>query len=546
VSAPSAEHPAWTVLPPEYRARTTPSLLAQRADEVPDATAFRARFHGGAELRRVSRQQWDRDSGELAAALHDRFGIGAGAPVAWVIDNRCAGDALLLYLAVHRLGAVNVPVNARSARPELEHVLVHSGAELCVFGEAVADQALPAVGSTLGVDRAVVVGEAAGLITLDDLSRAGRDAPSEPVARVGEEDVATILYTSGTTGRPKGVVLTHGNVVAAGIAWADAFRLGPDDVFHTPFPIFSGAGLHYTAMAALFSGATCIIDDADVERMLERLESERTTVFAAVPSIYQFWLESPKVASTDTSSVRTLAYGGASMPPAIIRRLREAFPSAGLMQTYGLTEAGPGGTYLPEEYALRFLGSIGTRAAGRFTRVRVIDEHGHDVGPGVPGELVLQGSSIMRGYFKDTTATHQAMPDGWLRTGDVVRVDEYGALYHLDRQKDIIVRGGFNVSSVEVESVLLEHPAVVDAAAVGMPHEKLGETVAAFVVLRLGEGVGGEELTDHCRARLADFKVPSRILMRDALPRNAAGKVRKQELRDELVVGARPLEARDA
>jgi acyl-CoA synthetase (AMP-forming)/AMP-acid ligase II len=331
-------------------------------------------------------------------------------------------------------------------------------------------------------------------------------------------------------------VLTHANVVAAGIAWADAFRLGPDDVFHTPFPIFSGAGLHYTSMAALFAGSTCVVDDYETESTLARLETEGTTVFAAVPSIYQFWLESPYLLSTDTSAVRSLGYGGASMPAAIIRRLREAFPSAGLVQTYGLTEAGPGGTYLPEEYALRFLGSIGTRPAGRFTQVRVIDDAGHDVGPGVPGELVLRGPSIMRGYFRDDDATAQAMPDGWLRTGDVVRFDDDGALYHLDRKKDIIVRGGFNVSSVEVESALLEHPAVVDAAVVGVPHEKLGESVAAVVVLRPGNLVGVDALIDHCRERLADYKVPSSVAMRPSLPRNAAGKVRKQELRDEFLV----------
>jgi acyl-CoA synthetase (AMP-forming)/AMP-acid ligase II len=203
------------------------------------------------------------------------------------------------------------------------------------------------------------------------------------------------------------------------------------------------------------------------------------------------------------------------------------------MQTYGLTEAGPGGTYLPEELALRFLGSIGTRTAGRFTQVRVVDDQGGDVGPGETGELVLRGASVRRGSHDDPDATRAAMPDGWLRTGDVVRVDVYGALYHLDRKKDIIIRGGFNVASVEVESVLLEHPAVLDAAVVGVPHARLGEAVAAHVVLRPGAVADADALVEHCRARLADFKVPSEVHVRDELPRNAGGKVRKHELRAE-------------
>ena len=501
----------------------------------PDRTAFLGRFHGEEGYRRVARREWEELSEHIARGLRDRFAVDRGTKVAWLLDNRSAGEALSLYQAVHRLGAVNVPISTRLARPEIEHILRHSEASVCLFDDATAERSVSAIEATLGLAAAVVVGDASGSVstTLGELVELGRRAAPCTAARIDEHTDAVILYTSGTTGRPKGVLLSQANVVASGIAWADALRLGPDDVFQAPFPIFSGAGLHYTAMAALFAGAAFIVDDHETEHSLRMLEREQTTVCAAVPSIYQFWLESPVLATVNVDSVRTLAYGGASMPPSVITRLRGAFPNAGLMQTYGLTEAGPGGTYLPEEYALRFLGSIGTRTAGRFTQVRVVDAAGRDVGPGTPGELLLRGASVMKEYFNDPEATSAAMPDGWLRSGDVVRFDENGALYHLDRKKDIIIRGGFNIASSEVESAILNHPSIVDAAVVGRPHDKLGEEVVAFVVARPGDEVTAEQLLAHCRDLIADFKLPRDIRFCAELPRNAAGKVLKQTLREQ-------------
>ena len=204
--------------------------------------------------------------------------------------------------------------------------------------------------------------------------------------------------------------------------------------------------------------------------------------------------------ATALATLRILDYGGSSMPPSMIERLRAAVPTAGLVQSYGLTEAGPGGTYLPEEYALSKLGSIGNRCAGRFTQVRVVDEAGADVGPDGVGELLLRGPSVMEGYHRDPVATDAAFVDGWLRSGDVVRVDADGFLFHVDRKKDIVVRGGFNIGSVEVEAALVAHPAVAEAAVFGVPHPRLGEDVHAVVTLRAGCAVDGRGAARALRA----------------------------------------------
>lgn len=516
-------------LPPEFSPRTIPALMDIRAEAQPDHVGFRARFHEqGRERRNVTLADWADGSRRVARGLADLAGVGPGTAVAWLLGNDAGGQALLLYHAVLRLGALNVPVNTRLAPPEVRHILAASGARVCVATDDLRELVTEAAAAVDAVRRVVIVGDGADLCWEDLLAC---EPLTEPTP-VDEDSVANLLYTSGTTGAPKGVLHSHASSLAAAIGWADAFRLGPDDRLQSPFPIFSGAGLHFNALACLWSGASFVLDGTDVEDSLDDIEEHRSTVYVAVPSIYQYWLDSPTLRERDLGSLRILDYGGASMPPATIEAMRSAVPSAGLMQTYGLTEGGPGGTYLPEEYALTRLGSIGNRAAGRFTDFRVVDDDGRDVGPGEIGEFVLRGPSVMLGYHDDPEATAAAfLDDVWLRSGDIVRVDEAGFLHHLDRKKDLVVRGGYNVASPEVEAALLSHPAVAEVAVVGRPHPRLGEDVAAFVVLRAEMACTEQDLVEHCRERLADFKRPRTFVFLNALPRNAAGKVRKPDLR---------------
>jgi len=496
--------------------RTIPALLAIRAASSPDALALIGSSYDGTIARTFA--QLHQSALAIAGGLQRR-GVKPGDRILWILDNRLSVEAFSIFHGVLIAGAVNVPLNTRLAAREIARIYERVRPAVVVQSD---DQAVIPTAAL-----PIVIGGGDWL----ELS-GGCDAPVTPVA-VDERSLASILFTSGTTGSPKGVLHTHGSSLAAGVGWADTFRLGPSDVLQSPFPVFTGAGLHFNGLSTLWAGAVNVVDGTDVGTSLDRVTRYGATVFVAVPSIYQYWLDSPLLGTADLKSLRILDYGGAAMPPEVIRRLRRAIPTAGLMQTYGLTEAGPGGLFLHEDYALEKLGSIGNRGAGPFTRFRVIDDVGNDVGPGGIGELVLRGPSVMMGYLEDAEATEAAFTsDGWLRTGDVVRIDPDGFVFHLDRLKDMIVRGGFNVASAEVEAVLVEHPAVLEAAVIGRPHQRLGEEIHAVVVLRTGEAVDPEELIVHARSVLADFKVPRTIEIRtEPLPRNASGKVLKTELR---------------
>jgi acyl-CoA synthetase (AMP-forming)/AMP-acid ligase II len=463
-----------------------------------------------------------------SAAEIGGHGIGPGDRVVWLADNEDSVTALLTHHGILSANAVAVPLNPRLAAPEIAAIVQRVRPALVLSAAPhleLTQRALYLAGGDVEHRRLGQLGDDRG--TTEQMAWEGE---------IDEDSAAVVLFTSGTTGRPKGVVHTHGSALAAGIGWADAFRLRPGiDVLQSPFPIFSGAGLHFNGLSCLWTGATYVVDGTDTATSLALIAQCRSTVYVAVPAIYQFWLDSGLLHDADSDmlcSLRILDYGGASMAPAVIERLREALPGAGLMQTYGLTEAGPGGLYLAEEYALSKLGSIGNRAAGVTTEFRVIDASGVDVGPDGEGELVLRGASIMAGYWEDDDATSAAFTaDGWLRSGDLVRLDSDGFAYHCDRLKDIIVRGGYNIASAEVEAVLMAHPEVVEAAVVGRKHPSLGEVVQAVVVLREGSSATAEALQSHCAERLADFKVPRHVQMMRQLPRNAAGKVMKPELR---------------
>jgi acyl-CoA synthetase (AMP-forming)/AMP-acid ligase II len=510
-------------LPPRIGLRTIPDVLLRRVEEDPDAPAVTVRS-GGRAPSTLTRAELSSLAAAAAAGLQRR-GVGAGDRVAWLLDNEEGLEALVLYHATVALGAVNVPINTRLAPPEVGQIIDHSASEIVVVGARHRDR-LAAVRSDGAVS--VIEVDAHG----DVLGALLDPRPCDP-HQPHDADPANLLYTSGTTGRPKGVLHTHGSSIAAGLSWSDAFRLTPGDVLQSPFPIFSGAGLHFNALSSLWAGAHVVIDGTDVDVALAGIAETGATVYVAVPSIYSYWLDSPVLGAVDLSTLRILDYGGASMPPVVIERLRAALPSAGLVQSYGLTEAGPGGTYLPEQFATARLGSIGAAGAGPFTSVRVVDGEGRDVPAGQLGELVLRGPSIMDGYHRDGTATADAFFDGWLRSGDLVRSDDEGFLFHVDRIKDLIVRGGFNIGSIEVEAVLARHPGVAEVAVFGVPHPTLGEDVAAAVAPRPGHTLDVEELVEHCRASLAAFKCPRRVVVVEPLPRNAAGKVDKRRLRTE-------------
>lgn len=521
-------------LAPSFSPRTVPSLLAERARSNPDALAL-AGFAEEGDFRRLTLAEL-LDAARAAGARLIERGVEPGDAVAWVADNSSALDALVAYHAIAAVGGVNLPLNPRLSRAEVSSILRRSKPRLVLHAAPATDLARAAADDADGP-------AGVGVIPLAEIVFAGtsgndlRESVEARTSAVDPQSAAVILFTSGTTGTSKGVVHSHESSLAAGIGWGDAMELERGDVLQSPYPVFSGAGLHFNGLACLWWGAAYAIDLPAIGPMLERVGLLGTTVFVAVPSIYQFWLAAPEFDPGRLGTLRLLDYGGAAMPASVIERLRQALPDVALLQTYGLTEAGPGGTYLPPERAISRLGSIGNRGAGGL-RFRIVDGDGGDVGTGEAGELLVRGPSVMVGYHDDPDATASVLsPDGWLRTGDLVRADADGFLFFVDRSKDIIVRGGYNIGSVEVEEALCAHPEVLEAAVVGVPHERLGEAVAAFVVPVPGSSPEAEALIEHCGTLLADFKRPSTVELRSELPRNAAGKVLKASLRNSGGVG---------
>ena len=510
-------------LPPHYAPVTIPAVLRARAAADPDRVAVVAAL--GGRYASITYRELDEASDRLARMFVARWRLPAGSTVAWALGNGDARAALILFHAVVKARLVNVPLNTRLTVKEISDLVAHAQCHVLISNDDALLDAAQRVG--IPAERVVRV-TGTGLTGFDEVLESVDPATVLPDSE--RDDLASILYTSGTTGLPKGVEHTQESSLAAGIGWADAFRLTGSDVLQSPFPIFGGAALHFNGLSSLWAGGTFVVATADTAASWELVERWRSTVYVAVPSIYQYWLAHPGVGAADLSSLRLLDYGGASMPLPVILRLRQAFPTVRLIQTYGLTEAGPGGTYLPEEYAIERLGSLGSRGAGRFTEFRVIRDDGTDVEADELGELVLRGPSMMRGYHRDPDATRAVFVDGWLRSGDVVRFDAEGFLYLVDRKKDLILRGGYNISGVEIENALLNHPDIAEAAAFGMPHPSLGETVAAAVVARAGTALSEEAVRAHAAAELADFKVPQRVILMTELPRNAAGKVLKRVL----------------
>lgn len=517
-------------LPPEVPERTTVQLLADRVRREPDRAAYITPDRKGGWTRTTYRD-FERLTTSLAGALQ-KLGVQKGAPVAWMLTNDYALEAYLIYHAVHKAGAINVPLNPRLVNREIIHILNHSDSRLLIVMSSERERMEEARQACPSVRHVICVGEDGPSETLS-LANLLETAPSvfTPVTMV-EDDVADYFYTSGTTGLPKGVVHTHASSVATGIAVSGAFDLTPDDVYHTPFPVCAGAGTRFGGLGALYAGCTYVCDTFRVPDSLQLMQEARTTVYCAVPSIFQFMLDYPELDQYDLSSVRIWNYGGAPMAPAVIKALHEKFPRAELCQTYGLTEHGPQGIICRGELTFRKPGTVGNKGMGPYTHFKAVDEQGLDITPGGRGEFCLWGPTNMKEYLKDPEATAKVMlPGGWMRTGDSVRIDEEGCVWHIDRIKDIIIRGGFNISSVEVEEVLLEHPSVLEAAAVGKPHPRLGEEVLAVVALKHGGTATEDELLRHCETRLAHYKRPRQVVFVDRIPRNAAGKALKRELR---------------
>ena len=438
---------------------------------------------------------------------------------------------------VYAAGAVLVPVNTRFKGMEAAHVLSRSGASVLLAStDAVGTDLLGLLeGADLPVLREAVVVDGparAGAVGWDDFVDRGAAAGNLPLPVVGADDLADIIFTSGTTGAPKGAMLGHGPSVRTYEAWSDAVGLRRGDRYLCVYPFFHTAGLKSAVLACVLRGATVLphaVFDAGV--VMQRVAEERITVLPGPPTVFQSMLEHPRRAQFDLSSLRLSVTGAATVPVEVVRRMREDLHIATVVTGYGLTETT--GTVSmchhddrPEVVAM----TVGRPLPG--VTVRVADEKGVPVPTGETGEILVKGFNVMRGYFDDPAATADALDDkGYLRTGDIGLVGDDGNLRITDRKKDMFIVGGFNAFPAEIEGIMLTHPAVAQVAVVGVPDERLGEVAQAYVVRRSGDAVDTASLIAWCREHMANYKVPRAVQFVDELPLTASGKVQRFRLR---------------
>ncbi len=488
---------------------------ARRAELTPDRVAI---DQGGHLLTYAELE----DRAARCADALGASGIGTGDRVAALLDN--GHEYAEVLFACARLGAILVPLSTRLAAPELEFMSSDSGATALVYSGAYADT-VAAFRPTTDVKASLVVGDGDDPSYEEALAAA---SPSRPPHPCGWDDVLAIFYTSGTTGRPKGAMLTHGNHFWTNLNMVLALDLTQDERSLVVLPMFHVGGWNVNTLAVWWKGGTVVLESGfDAGRALERIAGGVTSVMG-VPTMYQLMSEHSGFADADLSSLRVAVCGGAPLPVPLIRTYQDR--GVRFVQGYGLTEAAPNCLILPPEDAERKAG-----AAGRpyfFADVRVLDAGDAPVDPGGTGEVVVRGPSVMQGYWGRPDETAEALRGGWLRTGDAGRLDEDGYIWIVDRLKDMYISGGENVYPAEVEHVLGTHPAVAEAAVLGVPDERWGESGLAVIVLRPEASATEDELRAFCRERLAKFKVPARVAFAEALPRNPTGKLLKPEIRE--------------
>jgi acyl-CoA synthetase (AMP-forming)/AMP-acid ligase II len=493
-----------------------------------DQLRFMARRHGDEVAYRdlgsdgaLTFGDWDRRSNALARGLAGR-GVQPGDRVSIYLPSEECLRWIVAYAAVHKAGAVAVPTNTRLSTRELNVILGHAEvralltcAELLQAARDVRD-ALPSL------EHVVTDNAGDGEVEWHDaLDPDDRDFQ----APVELDDLADIMYTSGTTGLPKGVAVRHRNV--AMIPNNEPPWTGAGWLHGAPLFTFAGISFIYNPMKMGMRGLyQSKFDAAEWLRIVER---ERPTMAFLVPAMAELLVAHPDFAIADLGSLQAVSVGSAPLAPKTLLALQERLANATVSNSYGMTEAGPAYIVMPNDEVTRRIGSVGKPIPPM--EIKIVDEHDVECDVREVGELLTRLPGYQREYYKDADATASTWTsDGWLRSGDLGYLDEDGFLYLVGRKKDLIVRGGHNVYPTDIEAVILEHPAVQEAAVVGVPHDVLGEDIAAFVVPKAGATVEGDELKEFCAEHLADYKRPRRVTFVDSLPRNATGKVMKHLL----------------
>ncbi|MEO8966168.1 MAG: long-chain fatty acid--CoA ligase, partial [Solirubrobacteraceae bacterium] len=432
----------------------------------------------------------------------------------------------VVYYGVLRAGGIVVPMNVLLKKREVTFYLQDSGAKLLFAWHGFAEDA-QAGAQAAGAECILVEPE-----RFQDM--VGAANPDTSVAEAADDDTAVILYTSGTTGQPKGAELTHANLVRNAEASRSLFGLGTDAVVLGALPLFHSFGQTCGMNATLGGGGTLsLILRFDPGKALEIIARDKVNVFQGVPTMYGAMLHHPGHEDADTSSLTVCVSGGSAMPVELMRGFEEAF-GCKVLEGYGLSESSPVASFNHPDRE-RKPGSIGTPIDG--VEMKVVDDDDGDVAQGEVGEIVIRGHNVMKGYWERDEATAETVRDGWLHTGDMGQIDQDGYFFIVDRKKDLIIRGGYNVYPREIEEILYEHPAVREAAVVGVPHDEYGEEIGAAVALKAGESVSESELREFVKEQVAAYKYPRQVWFVDDLPKGPTGKILKREITPPDVEG---------
>jgi long-chain acyl-CoA synthetase len=487
--------------------------------EIVSASAARDSEAAAVRLgeRTLTYGELDDRAARLATLLLER-GLEPGDRVGVMLPN--VPEFPIAYYGILRAGGVVVPMNVLLKRREIAYYLKDSGAKLLLAWQGFVEDA--AAGAADAGTELIEVEPGAFAATLDEAE------PTAEIATVDDEDTAVILYTSGTTGQPKGAELSHVNLVKnAEVSSRTNTSVGAGDIVLGALPLFHTFGQTVSMNASMMVGATLtLVPKFDPGQVLETMARDGVTHFYGVPTMYGALLHHPGREEFDTSALRVCMTGGSSMPVEVLREFEEAF-GAIVLEGYGLSETSPVAS-CNHPHMERKAGSIGTPLEG--VEMRIVDADDNEVPRGEVGEIVIRGHNIMKGYWAREDATAEALRGGWFHSGDLGREDEDGYFYVVDRKKDMIIRGGYNVYPREVEELLYEHPAIREAAVVAVPHPEWGEEVGAAVVLEPDAEATPEEISAWVRERIAAYKYPRVVWFIDDLPKGPTGKILKREI----------------
>lgn len=507
-----------------------PALIERAARLNPNGIATRY------EQRRFTWTEVAQRIGRMASALR-ALGLDEGDRVAILSLN--SDRYYESIFSIPWASYCVVPLNTRWALPENSYAVSDSGSRVLMFDDAFIEQAAQLLQDCDGLERAIYMGEGECPAWADSYEILIAENAAVAASGRGDDDMAGIFYTGGTTGFPKGVMQSHRAIWASSMGTIPDFGMQRDSIYLHVAPMFHMADFAGGMGVTLCCGSNVILASFDPALVLQAIAQERISHVLLVPAMIKMILHHPDAATADMSSLSTIMYGASPMPAATLGDCMKTWPTVGLAQAYGQTELAPVATTLSVQAHVD--GGDKLKSAGRPTVVsdiRILDDDGVDCPLGSSGEIVVRGPHTMIGYWNKPEETARALQDGWVFTGDAGYFDDEGFLYIVDRVKDMVVTGGENVFTTEVENAVISHEAVQDVAVIGIPHEEWGEAVQAIVILHPGKSVSEEELIAHCRERIAGYKLPKGITFRvEPLPLSGAGKVLKTELRKPFWAG---------